>query len=42
VLRAITKLGSVVPGTHTPSTAFGPRYVTELDGVTLTGPAEGG
>ena len=30
------------PGFHTPSTAFGPRYVTELDGVTLTGPAEGG
>jgi short subunit dehydrogenase-like uncharacterized protein len=42
VLRVMTRLGSVAPGTHTPSTAFGPRYVTELDGVTLTGPAEGG
>jgi short subunit dehydrogenase-like uncharacterized protein len=42
VLRAIAKLGSVSPGTHTPSTAFGPRYVTELDGVTLVGPAVGG
>lgn len=39
VVRAITRLGSVPPGTHTPSTAFGPRYVTELDGVTLTGPS---
>jgi saccharopine dehydrogenase (NAD+, L-lysine-forming) len=39
VVRAITRLGSVRPGTHTPSTAFGPRYVTELDGVTLTEPA---
>jgi short subunit dehydrogenase-like uncharacterized protein len=42
VVRAITRLGSIAPGTHTPSTAFGPRYVTELDGVTLTGPAEDG
>jgi short subunit dehydrogenase-like uncharacterized protein len=39
VVRAITRLGSVPPGTHTPSTAFGPRYVTELDGITLTGPS---
>jgi saccharopine dehydrogenase (NAD+, L-lysine-forming) len=39
VVRAITRLGSVPPGTHTPSTAFGPRYVAELDGVTLTGPS---
>jgi saccharopine dehydrogenase (NAD+, L-lysine-forming) len=38
VLRAITRLGSVPPGVHTPSTAFGARYVTELDGVTITGP----
>jgi short subunit dehydrogenase-like uncharacterized protein len=38
VVRAITRLGSVPPGTHTPSTAFGPRYVTELDRVTLTEP----
>jgi short subunit dehydrogenase-like uncharacterized protein len=41
VVRAITRLGSVAPGTHTPSTAFGPRYVTELDGVTLNGPHVG-
>ncbi|HEY2577127.1 MAG TPA: saccharopine dehydrogenase NADP-binding domain-containing protein [Streptosporangiaceae bacterium] len=41
VVRAVTRLGSVSPGVHTPSTAFGPRYVTELDGVTLTGPAPG-
>jgi saccharopine dehydrogenase (NAD+, L-lysine-forming) len=40
VVRAITRLGSLTPGTHTPSTAFGPGYVTELDGVTLTGPSE--
>ena len=38
VLRAVTRLGSVPPGFHTPSTAFGPRYVTDLDGVTLSGP----
>ncbi len=38
VVRAVTRLGSVPPGFHTPSTAFGPRYVTELDGVTLDGP----
>jgi short subunit dehydrogenase-like uncharacterized protein len=38
VVRAITRIGSVPPGFHTPSTAFGPRYVTELDGVTLAGP----
>jgi short subunit dehydrogenase-like uncharacterized protein len=42
VVRVMTRIGSVAPGTHTPSTAFGPRYVTELDGVTFTGPAEGG
>jgi short subunit dehydrogenase-like uncharacterized protein len=42
VVRAVTRLGSVAPGTHTPSTAFGPQYVTELDGVTLSGPHEGG
>ena len=39
VVRAITRLGSVAPGTHTPSSAFGPEYVTELDGVKLTGPS---
>jgi short subunit dehydrogenase-like uncharacterized protein len=38
VVRAITRLGSVPPGFHTPSTAFGPRYVTELDDVTVSGP----
>jgi short subunit dehydrogenase-like uncharacterized protein len=38
VVRAITRLDSVPPGFHTPSTAFGPRYVTDLDGVTLSGP----
>jgi short subunit dehydrogenase-like uncharacterized protein len=38
VVLAITRLGSVPPGFHTPSTAFGPRYVTDLDGVTLSGP----
>jgi short subunit dehydrogenase-like uncharacterized protein len=42
VVRVMTRLGSVAPGTHTPSTAFGPRYITELDGVTLTGPAQDG
>jgi len=41
VVRAITRLDSVAPGTHTPSTAFGPRYVTELDGITLIGPDQG-
>ena len=38
VVRAITRLDSVPPGFHTPSTAFGPRYVTDLDAVTLSGP----
>lgn len=38
VVRAITRIGSAAPGFHTPSTAFGPRYVAELDGVTLDGP----
>jgi saccharopine dehydrogenase (NAD+, L-lysine-forming) len=42
VVRVMTRLSSVAPGTHTPSTAFGPRYITELDGVTLTGPGESG
>jgi short subunit dehydrogenase-like uncharacterized protein len=41
VVRAITRLDSVPPGFHTPSTALGPRYVTGLDGVTLAGPFEG-
>lgn len=38
VVRAVTRLDSVPPGFRTPSMAFGPRYVTELDGVTLDGP----
>ena len=38
VVRAITRLDSVPPGFHTPSTAFGPRHVTGLDSVTLSGP----
>jgi short subunit dehydrogenase-like uncharacterized protein len=42
VVRAITRLDTAAPGVHTPSTAFGPKYVTELDGVTLTGPELGG
>lgn len=42
VLRAVNRLGSVTPGVHTPATAFGPRFVTELDGITLTGPGEDG
>jgi short subunit dehydrogenase-like uncharacterized protein len=40
VVRAITRLASVPPGAHTPSSAFGARYVTELDGVTVTGPSQ--
>jgi saccharopine dehydrogenase (NAD+, L-lysine-forming) len=39
VVRAVTRLHSVEPGTHTPSSAFGAQYVTELDGVKLTGPS---
>jgi saccharopine dehydrogenase (NAD+, L-lysine-forming) len=39
VVRAITRLDSVKPGTHTPSMAFGAQYVTELDGVILTAPS---
>jgi len=38
VVRAVTRLHSVEPGTHTPSSAFGAEFVTELDGVKLTGP----
>jgi saccharopine dehydrogenase (NAD+, L-lysine-forming) len=38
VVRAIAKIGSAEPGTHTPSSAFGARYVSELDGVTLIPP----
>ncbi|MFF4650076.1 saccharopine dehydrogenase family protein [Streptomyces sp. NPDC001380] len=41
VVRAVARLlaDEVKPGAHTPSTAFGPRYVADLDGVVLTGPA---
>lgn len=37
-LRAVAKLiaGAAQPGAHTPSTAFGPDFVTELDGVELS------
>jgi short subunit dehydrogenase-like uncharacterized protein len=42
VVRAVTRLGAVTPGVHTPATAFGPGFVTELDGVTLTAPGDSG
>jgi saccharopine dehydrogenase (NAD+, L-lysine-forming) len=37
VLHAVARLaaGSVAPGAHTPSSAFGPEYVTELNGVRI-------
>jgi short subunit dehydrogenase-like uncharacterized protein len=35
VVRAVTRLGEVAPGAHTPSTAFGPEFVETLDGVSL-------
>ena len=37
VVRAVAKIlaGDVRPGSHTPSTAFGPDFVTELDDVRL-------
>jgi short subunit dehydrogenase-like uncharacterized protein len=37
-LRAVLKLiaGAAQPGAHTPSTALGPDFVTELDGVQLS------
>jgi saccharopine dehydrogenase (NAD+, L-lysine-forming) len=37
-LRAVTKLvaGAAEAGAHTPSTAFGPDFVAELDGVELS------
>jgi saccharopine dehydrogenase (NAD+, L-lysine-forming) len=37
-LRAALKLvaGDAQPGSHTPSSAFGPDFVAELDGVTLS------
>lgn len=40
VLHALALIvdGAAGPGVHTPSTAFGPRFVNDLDGVTLTGP----
>ncbi|GAA2507165.1 trans-acting enoyl reductase family protein [Streptomyces thermolineatus] len=41
VVRAVTRLRDLEPGTLTPSRAFGPRYVAELDGVRLTEPAAG-
>lgn len=40
VVSAVSKLadGDVKPGSHTPSTAFGARFATELDGVEVSGP----
>jgi short subunit dehydrogenase-like uncharacterized protein len=37
VLRAVTRLaeGGITPGAHTPATAFGPAFLTELNGVTV-------
>ncbi len=37
-VRAVTKLlaGAATPGAHTPSTAFGPDFITELDDVRLS------
>jgi saccharopine dehydrogenase (NAD+, L-lysine-forming) len=37
-IRAVTKLiaGAATPGAHTPSTAFGPDFITELDDVRLS------
>ena len=35
VLRAVTRIGDVAPGSHTPSSAFGADFVRELDGVVV-------
>ncbi|WP_329787051.1 saccharopine dehydrogenase NADP-binding domain-containing protein [Lentzea sp. DG1S-22] len=35
VLRAVTRIGDVAPGSHTPSSAFGAGFVRELDGVVV-------
>ena len=35
VVREIPLLGSATAGAHTPSTAFGPGFVRQLDGVTV-------
>jgi len=37
VLRAVARLteGGITPGAHTPATAFGPDFLTELHGVTI-------
>ncbi|WP_377268838.1 saccharopine dehydrogenase family protein [Peterkaempfera sp. SMS 1(5)a] len=39
-LHAVARVlaGDAEPGAHTPSSAFGARYVADLAGVTLTGP----
>jgi saccharopine dehydrogenase (NAD+, L-lysine-forming) len=38
VVRAVVRLdaAAVPPGTHTPATAFGPAFVRQLDGVTVS------
>ncbi len=38
VVRAVTRIGDVAPGAHTPATAFGPEFVETLDGVSVTTP----
>jgi short subunit dehydrogenase-like uncharacterized protein len=38
VVRAITRIGDVPPGAHTPATAFGAGFVETLDGVTVNSP----
>ncbi|WP_132125436.1 saccharopine dehydrogenase family protein [Actinocrispum wychmicini] len=35
VIRIATKVAEVTPGAHTPATAFGAKFVRELDGVTV-------
>lgn len=35
VVRIATEIGGVKPGSHTPSTAFGPDFVRGLDGVVV-------
>jgi saccharopine dehydrogenase (NAD+, L-lysine-forming) len=40
VLAGTGPAGPIAPGAHTPATALGPEFVRELDGVTVTQPAE--
>jgi saccharopine dehydrogenase (NAD+, L-lysine-forming) len=37
VVRAVEQIGGVRPGAHTPSSAFGARFVEELAGVRVSG-----